>query len=1118
MRADSAAVLYSASDLVNFLGCAHSTVLDLRHLEVRAELPRETDKYLELLQIKGLEHERAYLEILKSSGRTVAEIPADAKLEARVRLTRGAMLDGIDVIYQGALLSPPWHGYADFLLRVDDNRSPRRFSYEVADTKLARSAKPKHVIQLCIYSTLVAEVQGVLPRHTHVVLGDGRVELLKLDDFLHYAAIARRRFEDFVNSDTRETSAEPCGHCQFCRWADGCDAVWDASHHLSLVANINRSQIAKLRANDVGNMRDLAALPDATKIARVQDTTLERIRAQARLQVAKRDGGPDTVELLPLVAERGFARLPRPSDGDLFFDMEGNPLHEGGTLEYLFGFNHLDGDGRQAFTPFWAHDRAGEKRAFQDAIDFVVARLARHPDAHVYHYAAYEESALKRLAMFYGTREGEVDDLLRGRKLVDLYKVVRDAVRVSEPRYSIKNLEVFYAPAREGAVASGGDSVVTYENWRSTGDAALLQEIADYNAFDCASTRGCRDWLLSLRPDGIERYARSPDGVKEVEAAEERRAAEDATLAIQNALLDGAESEADREWRELLGHLLAFHKREAKHEWWEMFKRMDMSLEQLLEDRASLANLERDPDVAPVKVKKSFVHTFRFPDQDFRVRVGDKVLRAGVSEGTIEVVSLDEEERRIALKIGPSRSAFAYPLSIIPDGPMNDQVLRDAIARYAQAVIDGQADELSALTGLLKREIPCFAHDDQKGSYRLIQGPPGAGKTYTSSHRIVDLLARGKRVGVSSNTHKAINNLLSAVEKHAVERGVTFRGVKKGSGEDQRLNGGGCIEDTADNAVAASRDYQLVAGTCYLFSRPDFDRSLDYLFVDEAGQVSLANIVAMGMCARHLVLVGDQMQLSQPTQGIHPGGSGVSVLEHLLGDLAIVPEDRGEFLSVTRRLHPEICKFISEAVYDGRLTPADGNERQRLVLDDGVGLAAIAPSGIRFVDVAHDGCSQDSNEEAERIAATFDSLLGQRWCDIEGVERPIGLADILVVSPYNAQVTLLRQTLPKGARVGTVDKFQGQEAAVVLISMATSSGEDLPKDIGFTFSKNRLNVAISRARCLAVIFASPRLLEVACNTIDQMRLVNTLCWVKTYADSLRRGSPFAPDLTAPAVR
>jgi len=200
---------------------------------------------------------------------------------------------------------------------------------------------------------------------------------------------------------------------------------------------------------------------------------------------------------------RGFARLPKANAGDLFFDIEGDPLFDDGPLDYLFGFDYIDG-GETKFTAFWAHSREEEKKAFQQLMDFITSRLARYPDAHVYHYASYEETALKRLAMLHGTREVEVDNLLRGRRLIDLYKVVRDGMRISEPAYSIKNLETFYWPKRQETIKGGGDSIVAYEQWRAVGDKRLLQQILDYNEVDCKSTRGCRDWLLSLRPLEVE--------------------------------------------------------------------------------------------------------------------------------------------------------------------------------------------------------------------------------------------------------------------------------------------------------------------------------------------------------------------------------------------------------------------------------------------------------------------------------------------------------------------------------------------------------------------------------------------------------------------------------------
>ncbi|MEI9850103.1 MAG: TM0106 family RecB-like putative nuclease [Sphingomonas sp.] len=1121
--------LYSASDLVNFMGCAHATFLDVGHLTNPGIIFAPDDESAVLLQEKGIEHEQAYLAALRAEGRSVAEIAPDATLDERAERTRDAMRQGIDVVYQGAFVNGAWHGYSDFLLRVDGvNSDLGSYAYEVADTKLSRSAKPKHLLQLCVYADLLAHEQGVLPPRMHVVLGDGTIASLRTSAVIHYFTVARTRFEAFAASPPATSNGDPCGHCTFCRWSETCDGVWEAADHPSIVAGMSRGQIEALRAVGINSLVQLAAMPDDARVVGIQGPTLAKLKAQARLQAHQRATGERLVELLAGEAGRGFARLPRPDEGDLFFDMEGDPLFDNG-LEYLFGIVTVDG-GSERFHAFWAHDREAEKKAFQDAIDMMSAQFARYPRAHIYHYAAYEETALKRLAMYHGTREAEVDDLLRGGKLVDLYQVVREAIRTSEPGYSIKNMETFYLEGgRTGEVKTAGESIVIYERWRRLGDPQFLADIASYNELDCRSTRMCRDWLLSLRPDG-SRWFDGPAVVTDPAKAEARREAEERSEQMAAALLAG--DGGNQRHRRLLVDLLEFHGREAKPTWWAMFARQDASHEELLEDAECIAGLSPAEGILPRPDKRSMIYTLEFPAQDFKFKGGDKPLRAGTLEPAGEIVSIDEERRIVELKLGPTRNRLETGAALIPEGPVGDKPLREAIYRYAEAAAAGDEGRFAAITAILRRDPPRLTGrpegaalvpdgiDATEGaiaalrqldhSYLLVQGPPGAGKTYTSSQAIVALLAEGRRIGVASNSHKAINNLLTEVEAMATAQGLHCRGVKKSSREDQMLNSGGWITDTLANEGVTGA-HQLVAGTAWLFARPEHELAFDYLFVDEAGQVGLANIVAMGVAARNIVLVGDQMQLSQPVKGTHPRDSGLSALDHLLEDNATVPPEQGVFLPITRRMHPDLCRFISDAVYDGRLRSEASTANQRLEIDLARDPEALAPAGFRFVTVDHLGCTQRSPAEAERLAVTYDALLGSAWTDRHGVSRPIGADDILVVSPYNMQVELLRRVLPDGARVGTVDKFQGQEAPVVLVSMATSSGDDLPRNIEFLYSRNRLNVAISRARCLAVIFANPRLLEIPCSTITQMELVDGLCWAKQFADHQRAEIP-APNV------
>ena len=1123
MRLQDRALVFSPSDLVNFLGCRHAVYLDRCHLAAPLALPAREDPFLALLQAKGVAHERRYLAKLKAAGRQVVEIADRGSQAERRAATLAAMRAGAEVIYQGALTAGHWQGYADFLLKVPGRSAFGSYVYEALDTKLAQSPKPGYALQLSVYSMLLAHEQRAAPRDMHIVLGDGNRVTLRVADIHYYFGVARERFEAFVEPLPAASMGEPCAQCGVCRWRERCESEWERTDHLKLVANITRGQRTKLESAGISTMDALGALDPAARIAGLQPATLQRIAAQARLQAARRHDGRDRVELLKAADGRGFARLPKPHPGDLFFDMEGDPFFEGG-LEYLFGFVHHAPPGSASppdpqFVAFWGHSRADEKRAFEHAIDFITDRVAAFPDACIYHYASYEAHALSHLAMLHGTRESEVDHLLRTAKLVDLYQVVREAIQVSEPGYSIKNLEKFYMPARSGEVQSAGASVLMYDRWRQLQDPKLLEEIAAYNEADCRSTLKLRDWLLTLRP-GATRWFEGggADGVADPARSPRRRDAEQRALNATLALLQAPKDE--RPFRELVGQLLEFHRRENKPEWWAMFHRQELSEEELIDDAECIGGLRPDAAHPPYPEKRSTVHTFRFPPQDFKLRLGDRPKRAATLKDAGEVVLLDEEAGRVSLKIGNKVEPYDAAFSLIPPGPLDADVLTDAVYRYAQALIDGTG-EYAAVSSILKREHPRVRGLDtgepivapgadvvpaavaaiarMDATHMLVQGPPGTGKTFLSANAIVELLACGRRVGVASNSHKAINNLLQEIERQALGRGITFRGAKKCSA-DEHLHDGLLIVNSFGNAEVSSGQYDLVAGTVWMFARPEFDQSLDYLFIDEAGQVSLANVVAMGVSAQNIVLVGDQMQLAQPIQGSHPGASGQSALEFALQGLATVPPDRGIFLPLTRRMHPDVCRFISEAVYEGRLQTQRANQTQRVVLDEHAD-PALRASGLGWVSVVHEDCSQKSAAEAARIEEIHASLLQQRWTDRDGNTRPIGLVDILVVAPYNMQVNLLKSILPPGARVGTVDKFQGQEATVVLVSMTASTAEDVSRGLEFLYSRHRLNVAISRARCLALVVASPRLLEASCNTIGQMLLVNTLCFVKNYAES-----------------
>ena len=375
-----------------------------------------------------------------------------------------------------------------------------------------------------------------------------------------------------------------------------------------------------------------------------------------------------------------------------------------------------------------------------------------------------------------------------------------------------------------------------------------------------------------------------------------------------------------------------------------------------------------------------------------------------------------------------------------------------------------------------------------EGSYLCIQGPPGAGKTYTAKHIIARLLRDGKKVGIASNSHKAINNLLAGVADQVAAEGFPARLVKAQQGGDDELARRGDIELISGVRDLAISGALCFGGTAWAFASPLVRGEFDYLFVDEAGQVSVANLIGMSAATRNIVLMGDQMQLSQPIQGSHPGESGLSVLDYLLQGKATIPPDLGVFLPKTYRMHPDVCRVISEQVYDGRLG-SDAATSGYVVQPKGPIIRKA--SGICFVPVEHEGNTQGSDEEAEIIRQIVRELIGTPvWPGEDGRPRTLTLRDILFVAPYNYQVNKLKAALGPGARVGSVDKFQGQEAPVVILSMCTSDAAESPRGIEFLFSKNRLNVAISRAQALAIVVANPKLATTAVTRLEQMEQVS----------------------------
>lgn len=1131
MRIQGGKPRLSASDLANHLGCRHLTALDLEAARGHVSPPTWRDPLLEVLQHRGFQHEAEYLEHLRGLGMNVIEVSTEGDGSA-FDATVAAMRDGADVIVQASLAAGEWFGRADILRRVPAESVLGAWSYEVIDTKLARETRAGTILQLCLYSDIVREVQGLLPEFMHVVSpgADFEPETFRVHDYLAYYRFVRARLGRAVTANEEGvagTYPDPVPQCDVCRWWSACDRRRRDDDHLSLVAGVSKLQRRELGSWGVQSLSDLAQLPLplGRKPSRGAVDGYVRVREQARVQLEGREQNRPIYELLPREPDRGLARLPRPCAADIFFDIEGDPFVGSGGLEYLLGWVIIGDDGSPAYRSRWATNGAQEQAGFEAFIDKVMERWARHPDLHIYHFAPYEPGAVKRLMGRYATREDEVDRLLRAGVFVDLHSITKQSLRASVERYSIKDLEQFYGYERQVELREASKNLRAFERALELGQVEAAPEdvrvaVETYNRDDCVSTLRLRDWLEQLRGDivrGGEEIQRPAigDGAPN-ESVDERQQRVQALMArlLEGVPVERADRTEEQQATWLLAHMLDWHRREEKAPWWEYFRLAALGDEELLDENAGLAGLEFEGRVGGTD--RCPVHRYRFPAQDTDVSDDDPLHKVG-GDPLGGVIAIDTQARTVDVKKRSDTADF-HPTAMFAHSVVTAREQAEAIFRLGEWVaangVDAGGAHRAARDLLLSRRprLRTALADDASlqnegeaavaAARRLaleldtgvlaIQGPPGAGKTYTGGRMICELVRAGKKVGITAVSHKVIRNLLDGVVEAASEEGLSVRCLQKVSGKAIKDEGQPIRETTKNKDVVTAlgnSDAQVAAGTAWLWAREELHQSIDVLFVDEAGQMSLANVLAVAQAARSVVLLGDPQQLDQPLQGSHPEGTEGSALQHLLGGKQTIPSHRGLFLAETWRLHPSICTLTSELFYDGRLGSRPDLGEQALV-----GETPFAGAGLWFVPVEHEGNQNSSVEEADRVAELHAALVSSNltWTNRQGVRAPITERDILIVAPYNAQVGALGERLPT-ARIGTVDKFQGQEAPVVIYSMATSSPDEAPRGMEFLFSLNRLNVATSRARCACILVASPLLFEPECRTPRQIQLANAFC-------------------------
>jgi predicted RecB family nuclease len=1109
-------VIYSASDLAAAARCEYALLRSFDAqlgwgppVAVEDELLARTAKL-------GGEHEQRHLDQLRGDD-TVAIIgrpPYTVEgLTAAAEQTMRAVERRAPVIYQAAMFDGRFAGFADFLVYDGTH-------YRLRDTKLARSVKVEALLQLAAYADTLDAAGVPVADEVELLLGDGATATYRIDEllpvYLPRRAALQRLLDDHMAGGKAVTwendDVRACFRCP------ECEIQVRASDDLLLVAGMRVSQRARLIDAGITTLSALAK--HGGPVPELPARALTSLTRQAQLQIAPRVDGKPPYEIADA---QPLNLLPDPDKGDLFFDFEGDPLwtadgHEWG-LEYMWGVLDVGG----GFKPLWAHDRASERKALVDFLAMVRKRRKRYPKMHIYHYAAYEKTALLRLAGRYGVGEDEVDDLLRSGTLVDLFPLVRKSIRVGTENYSLKSLEPLYmgSELRTGDVTTAAESINMYARYCELGAegrveeaANVLKEIEDYNRYDCRSTHKLRDWLIKIAIESSVPPL-GPQPVADGTAVEDT---DDLAHTLMAFAGDGVEERSPEQTAvALFAAARGFHRREDKPFWWGHFDRLNNPVDEwgdnsdvFLADKAEVVQDWHMPPRAKkpqrwVKLTGTLAagglnrNVYALYEPPAPTGLGDNPDRRAA--GNAEIIGVDDPTIPTEVTIcerEPADGTFAQlPFALTPGAPIATKKLResiDAAAADVAAALPALPD--NAVVDILLRRRPrtrsgvSIPHTgdtasditgallDLDSSYLAVHGPPGTGKTYTAAKIIAALVNDHQwRVGVVAQSHAVVENLFRELIKAGVD---AARVGKKAHGDGGAWQ---VLDEKAYASFIAETDGCVIGGTAWDFAndtRVDAG-SLDLLVIEEAGQFCLANTIAVARAAKNLMLLGDPQQLPQVSQGHHPEPVDASALGWLVDGHRTLPEELGYFLDRSYRMHPAVCAPVSRLSYENRLHSEESCTAARHL--DGY------DPGVRVLSVPHDGNSTSSPEEAAAIVAATKLLLGSEWTDEDGT-RELAETDVLVVAPYNAQVLLLQDSFAAAGMpdvaVGTVDKFQGRQAPVVFVSMTASSIDDVPRGISFLLNRNRLNVAVSRAKYLSVIVRSQALTEYLPATPDRL--------------------------------
>ena len=1148
---------YTPTNISTFSKSQLSASLDLHAKNSSSQINYpESDEMSRYLQEMGKKYEAKFGEILQAKNLDVCHLKGEIS-EKSYENTLLTLNKAHDFVSQVFLNSKKLYGVADYLMKVSSKSDLGNFSYEPVEIKLATFEKPSYILQSIAYCELLNNVLGRIPENFHLHLGGGKFKTFKTKYFYDWYKNIEDKYERFLSKFSIDEPLDylPGDHG---KWNKFVQEKLKEKGDIIQVHAMRLDQRKKFNEAGIKTIFDLKNIDLNNHKVDLNNGLIKRFKNQATLQLRTTSEDNPAFEIRPInEQDKGLNLLPIKNDGDMFFDFEGypDPL-TAEKIEYLIGITFKDKEGKYIYKSFWAHNMDDEKKAFSEFVEFIKERKINYPSGKLFHYGNYEKNALGNLAAKHQIHIETIDDWLRSEYLIDLFPITKNAMILGAGSYSIKYVErIYLKDLRKEEISTAGDSVIQYANWINLKDEKILDSIEAYNKQDCDSTQKLRDFLLDLPEYKELKFINqqvNPDN--------------DYDLFIEEININALDKEAkkfrenfqltelkNKEYlRKLISELIPFHPSEERVEFWEFFARLnDKTPEELTSDGEVIVNCKFQK-IIEIKNSLGLVYSFNEnqvikiqSDLDFKndfclapiqTTASNLLLKEAIKTDDGKYFlklkgSLDEENKNFTLKISRANlekykinqyeeiNIYKFP-SVI------SQYMESDCSLQAQSWNNGSSSISKAFLNFLDRksvkgiselneklsnkennsdEISNFLFD-LKDETLAIQGPPGTGKTTFTAELISKLIEKGLRVAISSNGHKAINNILLKVENFCKLNSIKGNLYKRSSSSSIRDDELYFMNTSINASTTYRQDIDVLGATVFSLSKQDyFGQPFDYLIIDESGQVSSANLLYMSQCAKNILLVGDQQQLSQPKKASHPGDSGLSCLEYFMNGEDIVPTDKGFFLPKSWRMPPDLTNVVSRMFYEGRLEPEMANSVNKVFWSG-------KTSGLEFFPVKHK--SQNSSfsiEEAEYIYHLLKKIIGSEYQfisnstksknqDMNLEKKVISPEDILVTTPYNAQKNLLQKELKGLADVGTVDKFQGLEKPIAIYSLASTDSENAPRGLSFVLNANRLNVAISRAKCLSIVVGSPELANCMPKNVEEAKQLSRFCKILRFMD------------------